>query len=141
MPALKIIRQEKFCNEYVLCGKAGEAMDKAGYKNNMFNHRNAHKLLTKPHVIKRIAELREEIKNTYILKREELIEKLGKIILSGTTKDRDVISAIGLAAKIQGFLTDDINLSFNKKKVEELDDEQLREIISSESSTGNIDKA
>jgi len=128
MPILQNTRHERF-SMAVAGGKSyTEASIIAGYKNSKYAYSNAPKLLIKKGVKERIEELREqfdrETKKKYILDKEALLKKLGEIILNANTHNRDIISGIQLAAKMQGYLTDDINLNV-KKPVEEMSDEQL----------------
>jgi len=128
MPILLNTRHERFCMA-VAGGKSyTEASIIAGYKNSKYANTNTPKLLIKKGVKERIEELREqfdkETKKKYILDKEALLKKLGEIILNANTHNRDIISGIQLAAKMQGYLTDDINLNV-KKPVEEMSDEQL----------------
>lgn len=128
MPLLQNTRHERFCLA-VAGGKTfTEASVIAGYKNSVYSHSNTPKILAKKGVKERIEELREqfdrETKKKYILDKEALLKKLGEIILNSNTKNRDIISGIQLAAKMQGYLTDDVNLNL-KKPVEEMSDEQL----------------
>lgn len=119
-------RQEKFAI-YCASGKTQiEAAKLAGYKDNNYLKSNVSKLIKQEAVAKRIEELKNEfvseVKEKIVLTRDFLLDKLAEIILTGT--DRNKIAGISLAAKLQGYMTEDINLNVNKT-VEDLSDEQL----------------
>jgi hypothetical protein len=55
-----------------------------------------------------------------------MLSELGRIMRQG--KDRDIIAAIQLSAKMQGMLVDDVNLNL-KKSAKEMSDEELTAIL------------
>lgn len=140
---LQNARQEKFAMA-VAGGKSHkEAAIIAGYKETKYTHISANKLLQKKGVQERIDELKiqveQELRNKYILSKEKLLETLGKIIVSEKAKDRDKIAGVQLAAKMQGFLSDDVNINL-KKPLEEFTDEQLVAMLEKTVNTGDANK-
>ena len=72
-------KEKTFCEEYLICGKKGEAAEKAGYK---FPSEAASKLLKKEHIIKYVHELQAEAckqlhidKNWAVIRALEVYEK------------------------------------------------------------------
>ena len=105
-----------------------KASIKARYKNNSNLNKNAHKRMQNVVIQRRIAELKEEIAERYILSREELLIQLGRIIRDGVTSNRDIISAVSQAAKIQGLDSSKLVLDV-RGSVENMSNEQLEELI------------
>jgi phage terminase small subunit len=138
MPTLQKTKWERFCNEIIAGKNYTAAMIAAGYKDTIMTHTNANRMIRRPEVAARIEELKQEMAKKYLLSREDLLRRLGKIIVDNDSANRDVINGIQLMAKMQGFLADDVNLNI-KKTVEDLSDEQLAAIVNrAESSAGII---
>lgn len=132
MPALTNKRHEIFCQELV-CGKSFvDAARAAGYKDTRHLVSNTDKIRAKPEVIERLAELQKELEATYIKTREEILISLGRIIKVGA--DRDKINACKLAAQMQGFLEETININ-DGRTAEEHTDAELAQLLK------NVDKA
>ena len=108
MPILKNTKWEIFSQEVCKGENYKVAMLNAGYKDSRHLAKNSTRLTTNPLVVGRIAELKQELADKYILSREDILVAMGKIIKDGT--DTNKISASGLAAKLQGFLEDTVKI-------------------------------
>lgn len=116
-------RQEIFCQQVANGVNHTEAAKIAGYKDTPHLHVNASRMARKPYMRIRILELQKELCSRFLLTREQMLIELGRIMRCG--KDKDIIAAIGLAAKMQGMLVDDVNLNLNKTPKEMSDDELM----------------
>ena len=95
-----------------------DAAIKVGYKDNS----NTSKLMNKPDIQERLKELKQLQEDQFVKSRAEILIALGKIIDKGS--DGNKIRACQLAAHMQGFLEDTINLKSDRKATE-LSDEEL----------------
>lgn len=82
MPALKSVKQEKFCLHYAETGNATESYKKAGYKykNDNVAAVEASKLLRKPNIAERLKEIAAEIKSDKIADITEIQEYLTSVM-------------------------------------------------------------
>lgn len=118
MPPLKNIKHERFCIGLSSGYSQRDAAIKVGYKDNS----NTSKLMNKPDIQERLKELKQLQEDQFVKSRAEILIALGKIIDKGS--DGNKIRACQLAAHMQGFLEDTINLK-SEKKATELSDEEL----------------
>ena len=128
MPPLKRIKWEMFAQEVSKGSTNTEAYIKAGY-NQKYARENAPKLLQNTAITDRIAELQGELAAKYLLCKEDMLLILGKIARDEDASNRDKVSAIHQASKMQGFESDKVDLSVTNKEAEELSDEDLEDII------------
>jgi hypothetical protein len=119
-------RQEMFCQRVAAGLNFTDAAKQSGYKDSKHTHVNAYKISKYPVIKARIAELRKDLLKKFILSKEDMLSELGRIMRQG--KDRDIIAAIQLSAKMQGMLVDDVNLNL-KKSAKEMSDEELTAIL------------
>ena len=82
MPALKSVKQEKFCLHYAQTGNATESYKEAGYsaKNDNVAAVSAAKLLRTPKVMERLQEIADELKSEKIADIEEIQEYLTSVM-------------------------------------------------------------
>jgi phage terminase small subunit len=76
-------KQEKFCNEYVVCGNASESYRQAYSTKKMKDeaiHVEAHKLLCNPKIALRVQELQDEIAKRNEVTQDKIVQELLKII-------------------------------------------------------------
>ena len=74
MPQLKP-KYEEFCRLYLACHNASEAAEQAGYSHES-RHNQGHRLLRRPAIVARIAELRAEIAERECRSEAALLAKL-----------------------------------------------------------------
>ena len=76
------MRQEKFCLEYLKCGKATEAVRVAGYKckNDAVAVTQVNKLMQNPLVIARLKELQQKVEDDSIADIKEIKQRLTAIL-------------------------------------------------------------
>ena len=74
MPQLKP-KYEEFCRLYLACHNASEAAEQAGYSHES-RHKQGHRLLRRPAIVARIAELRAEIAERECRSEAALLAKL-----------------------------------------------------------------
>lgn len=82
MPALKSVKQEKFCLHYAQTGNATESYKEAGYsaKNDNVAAVSAAKLLRTPKVMERLQEIAAELKSEKIADITEIQEYLTSVM-------------------------------------------------------------
>ena len=82
MPALKSVKQEKFCLHYAQTGNATESYKEAGYsaKNDNVAAVSAAKLLRTPKVMERLQEIADELKSEKIADITEIQEYLTSVM-------------------------------------------------------------
>lgn len=110
-------KQDKFCTEYITCGIAREAYQRAFGGNEHTARVNASKLLQRPAIQQRIRELQAELASAKIITAQELQERLTRIarreetevvyLPNGTQVERpaqirDSLKALEMLAKING---------------------------------------
>lgn len=88
------IKQKKFADEYIICGNATEAAQKAGYSKK-YTNTNVSKLLqnttVKAYIEKRMAELDDKA----IAKQEEVLKYLTSVLRGETESEIVVIEGEG----------------------------------------------
>src|SRR5688572_2954590 len=73
------IKQENFCNEYLIDLNGTRALIRAGFSENGAAV-EAHKLLRNPKIQKRIAELRASMEKGFNVTKERIIQELSRIV-------------------------------------------------------------
>lgn len=136
--ALKNIKHERFCMEYVKTANAADSYKKAGYttKNAETAAASARRLLQKANIQARLAELHEEMKSEKIASAAEVQERLTRILRMEETEDvvvvegvdkgvsearivrkrpqlKDVIKAGETLAKMQGAFDNSVNVNLS----------------------------
>jgi len=76
-------REEKFCQNYVRHGVAYKAALEAGYTEAVANAKSC-KMLRRPHVAKRIAELRDKVDRMAVRSSVDVINELSRLAFSDT---------------------------------------------------------
>lgn len=136
--ALKNIKHEKFCVEYVKTANAADSYKKAGYKckDAASYSANARRLLQKDSIQARLAELHVEMASEKIANAAEVQERLTRILRMEETEDvvvvegidkgvsearivekrpqlKDVIKAGETLAKMQGAFDNSVNVNLS----------------------------
>jgi len=121
------LKQQRFCEEYLISGNATQAAIKAGYSKRTARSIGAENL-TKPDIISYIQEQSEKISSKKIASAEEVLQYLTKglrqeldeeVMLSDGTKARKQISlkdsnkCAELLAKRYGLLTEKVTVEGN----------------------------
>lgn len=84
------LRQQKFCDEYIICGNATEAAIKAGYSQK--NTRNvASEILAKPYIREYIDQRLAEIKSSKIADAEEVLSYLTSVMRGEHTEEIPIL--------------------------------------------------
>lgn len=89
------LRQQKFCDEYIICGNATEAAIKAGYSQK--NARNvASEILAKPYIREYIDQRLAEIKSSKIADAEEVLSYLTSVMRGEHTEEIPILCGDGV---------------------------------------------
>jgi len=72
------VQQEQFCQYYVLFNNGAKAARSAGYSDQTAKEM-AYELLTRPHIQKRVAELRKAQQGEFNQMKEQMIQELSRI--------------------------------------------------------------
>ncbi len=94
-------KQERFCEEYLIDLNATQAYVRAGYSGSNNTARvESSKLLTKPNIQKRIAELQEKQSQRTNISADNVISELQKIAFTETEiSGREKLKALELLGK------------------------------------------
>ncbi|MFM0683616.1 terminase small subunit [Streptococcus suis] len=84
------IKQQRFADEYIICGNATEAAIKAGYSGKYANT-NASKLLQNTTIKSYIDERLEELKSEKVADQQEVLEYLTSV-MRGQTQEQTLCS-------------------------------------------------
>ncbi|HEM3611855.1 TPA: terminase small subunit [Streptococcus suis] len=84
------IKQQRFADEYIICGNATEAAIKAGYSGKYANT-NASKLLQNTTIKAYIDERLEELKSEKVADQQEVLEYLTSV-MRGQTQEQTLCS-------------------------------------------------
>jgi phage terminase small subunit len=90
-------RQEAFCQLFAKLGNAAEAYEQAGYdcKNRAWAQSSASRLMSKPEIKARIAELAEELASERIAGIREIQEHLTAILRGERIEEQIVVEGVG----------------------------------------------
>jgi phage terminase small subunit len=91
MPALKT-KYERFCRAYVANPNAAEAARRAGYSADHAKHQG-HRLLARPAIVARVAELRAELAARECLSLDALLAKLEIAFAAALEHDQPAVAA------------------------------------------------
>ncbi len=84
------LKQQRFADEYIICGNATEAAIKAGYSSKYANT-NASKLLQNTTIKSYIDERLEELKSEKVANQQEVLEYLTSV-MRGQTQEQTLCS-------------------------------------------------
>ncbi|MDW8777352.1 terminase small subunit [Streptococcus suis] len=84
------LKQQRFADEYIICGNATEAAIKAGYSGKYANT-NASKLLQNTTIKSYIDERLEELKSEKVANQQEVLEYLTSV-MRGQTQEQTLCS-------------------------------------------------
>jgi len=90
-------KQERFCLEYVVDCSPREAAIRTGYKEKRASSA-ALKLMAKPDIVERIAELQHELQVKLGVTREQVVQELAKLAFTDLT---DVVDFTGANIRIR----------------------------------------
>ena len=97
-------KEENFCQKYVQCLNYGQAILDAGYETNLNNARKlGWKYMQKKHIRDRVNELKKEIRDMILFEKLETIDTLIRIITDKNTKTKDILKAIEILNRMQGY--------------------------------------
>lgn len=90
-------RQEAFCKLFAQLGNAAEAYEQAGYacKSRAWSQSSASRLMAKPEIKARIAELAEELASERIAGIREIQEHLTAILRGERIEEQIVVEGVG----------------------------------------------
>ena len=126
MPILKRVRWEIFAQEIAKGSSDKEAYLAAGYSDK-FARENSSRLKRNEMIKARVVELQKETASKYLLTKQDMLIALGKIVRDGGS-NRDKVSAVRQASKMQGFESDKLDVNINGN-VKEMSDSELEEIL------------
>ena len=114
-----ISKQERFCQEYVRLNNGTQAAINAGYAKSGART-EASRMLAKPNIAARVAELQAEIKARTMLDVERRMEILAKIATEEYESQNDRMRAIDLLNKMTGEYTQrhEIDMRARVEKIE-----------------------
>ncbi len=128
------LKEEKFCQEYMVCANAEQAY-RAAYapgakKNGGWVRTEACTILAKPHISARIEMLRAKTELVAIYDTDKAMEEAGEALeLARALKmPAAMISAVTLRAKLAGVLVEKREVT--NRSARQLSDEELNEQIS-----------
>lgn len=116
--------QEKFCQAYVELGNARQSAISAGYAEGSSSVQGS-KLMNMAKIKKRIAEIRQEQGIEVVAEKDEVVERLLKMINDDNTEPQHVLTAIDKLSRIQGWFKNDSTIEVNHNNVDKLSDDEL----------------
>ena len=88
------LKQQRFADEYIICGNATEAAIKAGYSSKSANT-NASKLLQNTTIKSYIDERLEELKSEKVADQQEVLEFLTSVMRGEVTEPLLILDGLG----------------------------------------------
>lgn len=88
------LKQQRFADEYIICGNATEAAIKAGYSSKYANT-NASKLLQNTTIKSYIDERLEELKSEKVADQQEVLEFLTSVMRGEVTEPLLILDGLG----------------------------------------------
>lgn len=104
------IKQQKFCDEYLISGNATDAAVKAGYSKKTARVIGGENLL-KPAIKEYLDGKMKELEQSKIASAEEVLQYITSVVRSEGEETKDRIKAAELLSKRYGLLSERLNVT------------------------------